>query len=393
MAIIKCPECGRQISDKAPFCPNCGVQIAGKIIKCPQCGEVYFRDQEMCPICNHPTPKTDITPTNQVTATPQQSAENAVPQSSTEQSSGAPSETNETDWSQPPVRKRKNHGLVVLICIFLVALVAVLFYFYKQAENTKEQESYEYAMKSTDPTVMDSYLSNYPNAPEAHRDSVTARLEQIKQMDTDWSNAVVSGSKEALLDYLAKHPDSQHRIEAQFKIDSIDWEFASNQNTLEAVQNYLNSHPNGRYIEQATTMLKTLKAKTVMPEEKSKVTSVLRRFFQNVNSKNGGGLADCVTPVLTNFLGKSDASRDDVISFMNKIYKDDITNMNWRLGSDMKIDKKDIGDEVYEYSVQCSASQEVEHSDASKETLHYRITATVSPDNQISAMKMVKILN
>ena len=31
MAIIKCPECGNPVSDKAPFCPKCGVEIAGKI--------------------------------------------------------------------------------------------------------------------------------------------------------------------------------------------------------------------------------------------------------------------------------------------------------------------------------------------------------------------------
>ena len=28
MALIKCPECGKKISDKAPSCPNCG---------CPKC--------------------------------------------------------------------------------------------------------------------------------------------------------------------------------------------------------------------------------------------------------------------------------------------------------------------------------------------------------------------
>lgn len=28
MALIKCPECGRQISDKAASCPNCGCPIA-----------------------------------------------------------------------------------------------------------------------------------------------------------------------------------------------------------------------------------------------------------------------------------------------------------------------------------------------------------------------------
>ena len=56
MAIIKCPECGRQISDKAPTCPSCGVEIAGKITKCPNCGEVYFNYLEMCPNCQTPNP-------------------------------------------------------------------------------------------------------------------------------------------------------------------------------------------------------------------------------------------------------------------------------------------------------------------------------------------------
>lgn len=28
MALIKCPECAREISDRAPVCPNCGVPIA-----------------------------------------------------------------------------------------------------------------------------------------------------------------------------------------------------------------------------------------------------------------------------------------------------------------------------------------------------------------------------
>ena len=52
MAIIKCPECGHQISDKAPICPSCGVEIAGKITRCTNCGEVYFNDQQLCPSCH-----------------------------------------------------------------------------------------------------------------------------------------------------------------------------------------------------------------------------------------------------------------------------------------------------------------------------------------------------
>lgn len=32
MAIIKCPECGRDVSDKAPACPNCGNPIAAQMV-------------------------------------------------------------------------------------------------------------------------------------------------------------------------------------------------------------------------------------------------------------------------------------------------------------------------------------------------------------------------
>lgn len=28
MALMKCPECGKEISDKAMLCPNCGYPIA-----------------------------------------------------------------------------------------------------------------------------------------------------------------------------------------------------------------------------------------------------------------------------------------------------------------------------------------------------------------------------
>jgi hypothetical protein len=54
MAIIKCPECGHQISEKATICPSCGVEIAGKVAKCAHCGEVFFKDDGFCPHCYTP---------------------------------------------------------------------------------------------------------------------------------------------------------------------------------------------------------------------------------------------------------------------------------------------------------------------------------------------------
>jgi hypothetical protein len=32
MALIKCPECSKDVSDKAPACPNCGAPIAAATV-------------------------------------------------------------------------------------------------------------------------------------------------------------------------------------------------------------------------------------------------------------------------------------------------------------------------------------------------------------------------
>lgn len=37
MALIKCPGCGKDISENAQACPNCGEPIDTSV-KCPKCG-------------------------------------------------------------------------------------------------------------------------------------------------------------------------------------------------------------------------------------------------------------------------------------------------------------------------------------------------------------------
>lgn len=49
MAMINCPECGKEISDKAISCPNCGAIIKKKF--CQHCGEQIDSDCVICPKC------------------------------------------------------------------------------------------------------------------------------------------------------------------------------------------------------------------------------------------------------------------------------------------------------------------------------------------------------
>ena len=96
---------------------------------------------------------------------------------------------------------------------------------------------------------------------------------------------------------------------------------------------------------------------------------------------------------MDSFLGKTDASPSDVVTFMKKIYKDDITNMNWRLGNDFQIDKKPLDNDEYEYSVQFSVSQDITRTDANKEKhAKYLIKAKVDANHLISSFNMTKVL-
>lgn len=52
MALINCPECGREISDQALSCPNCGAPIKPIDKKfCKFCGEQIDKDCVVCPKC------------------------------------------------------------------------------------------------------------------------------------------------------------------------------------------------------------------------------------------------------------------------------------------------------------------------------------------------------
>lgn len=53
MALIKCRECGNEISDKAISCPQCGAPQSMK--KCNECGSEISDKAISCPKCGAPT--------------------------------------------------------------------------------------------------------------------------------------------------------------------------------------------------------------------------------------------------------------------------------------------------------------------------------------------------
>lgn len=471
MAMIKCPECGHVISDRAPSCPSCGAKIENEVVKCPVCGEAYFKEQAECPHCHHRTanastmenehPNNVVPPAPQSpsagvadTNVPQQPSNNAYvqptvtpvaaqqqqnvygnsqgmqsqanqpvnnayqgqPVQSTQQQGGYQAQPAQpTNGPQPQFgnTQQPQYGQVPpqtpppgtqqpqnknILTIALISVVALLFiglgaYFFFGSSGNKEQQAYEYALNSNDPAVLESYLNNYRDADPMHRDKISQQLAQLKQSELDWTNTMVSGSKTALADFLSKYPNSSHKAEAERKIDSLDWLVAKKANTAEAYNLYVTEHPNGVYIDEANNSLNVAKTKNITPKEKEMLALVFRSVFRSINDRDDEGLTSNFSDFLSSFLGKSNASKSDVIAFLNKIYKDDITAMEWRANNDMKITKREIGIDEYEYSVDFSAKQKIEREDEDQETeANYRIKAKVNPDGKITELNMVKVI-
>ncbi len=148
--------------------------------------------------------------------------------------------------------------------------------------------------------------STYKDADEAHRDSIMAHLDLLKQNDQDWTNAVVSGSKEALEAYLQKYPNSLHKQEALLKIDSLDWNVAkAGRYSGMPTRHISDAHTDGAHIEEAENALKKVKSRDLQPEEKQMVSGLFRQFFQSINSHNADGLTATCEDILSSLLGRT----------------------------------------------------------------------------------------
>ena len=248
--IIKCPECGHQVSDKAPVCPSCGVEIAGHIIKCSHCGELYLKEESSCPNCHHTEHHIESSVTAAEHHTSEAANESKVQEPvvlmsvDKEEATGnddviipvEETEEHETDnyddktqdtFNEPKTEEEavdadfimddnadeevianaeaiaedeeestpdKNNHLSLAVSLLIAAITAaVLLFLYNQgvgaSKANNEQEAFAQAMSSSEPTVLKNYLKENPTASKAHRDSISARLKVLTTTTHDMQQA------------------------------------------------------------------------------------------------------------------------------------------------------------------------------------------------------------
>lgn len=477
MAIIKCPECGHQVSDKAPLCPSCGIHIAGNVIRCRNCGYLYLKDEHICPNCHFDadeeteeeknkknTEQEKVTKEQTNDGTETDTLEDAINETQddednedeaegpafidddnfndeleeedvidpnteevneaieTEQINTVKSESdngdeennNDSDAENKDEKPMSGRTSALIISFVIAAILcAVLFYFYKDANDQREQKDFEKALKSPDdPMALQTYLDNNKNAPREHLDSIYNLLEKQQKKynpndtlnkktnandkdkekkaeenseELDWQAASQSKNTQALKGFLAKYPQTTHKKEVEDLIEALDWGAAGMSNTIEAYKSYLTAHPEGKHAEEAKEKIKSLNALQAKPEDVEKVRSLFSSFFRGINAKDKGRLQSTTSAGMNvNYSGKSGSPAQ----YMTDIYQADITNMLWRLNNDFKVTKRQVGEGKYEYTANFTATQEVTRKEQGKSTLKYVVSGRLNADGKITSLSV-----
>lgn len=382
--IIKCPECGHQVSDKAPICPSCGVEIAGHLIKCSYCGEIYLKEDAVCPNCHHSASTDNSVNEDDVKTEPvKDDSQNNGDYSEAETSSvelvvsaesieeeprldGTPTqdtltiespssdaEVSTDDMIVKPESKNNNHTPLFVSLLIALVICAVLLFFYKRGNDNHEAEEYKIALKSNNRQVMEQYLEDYPNAPLIHINSIRDLLKQTQQNNDEWGRVIQQNTIASYKAYLETHPNTPYKNEILKRVEELYWNDVVNQNTEAAYLGYREKYPKGIHVKEADEKLKIMLDNTSTPSEEKVAVSAVRQFLQGLNSKSTSKI-EGVTASSFNFLGAGGATIADVSKYMReKLYQADVKEITWQLGTVLNAttDKLDDGTTVQKITI------------------------------------------
>lgn len=254
MSLIKCPECGDEVSSKADVCPHCGVAIAGNVKRCPVCQSYVLMAATSCPHCNTKF----IVPDEQAqTADSKAGGDESImlePSIETKPADAATQQPVVVEGadSQPAPQPKKSGAFWWIVLIALLALaVAGVFFLEHRSHAEAEAKAYALLANCTDPLNYEDFIARFPKS--EHIADVRHRLAELNRIDEVWEKTCNSMDVLELQAFIDTHPGSTYKKVALHKIDSLDWRNADRLGTAAAYDTYISRHDNGEYVTQAYT--------------------------------------------------------------------------------------------------------------------------------------------
>lgn len=155
MTLVKCPECGNKISNKAEICPYCGISFKAvnnganskyETVLCPYCKKSYVRikeSEEVCPYCGKPIIKKES------------ESKFSMSEKIKEFGKAKDSIGVETLKSSFKLKKIILPISILVICVCLIGIIQLI----KHFKNVEEEKLYGRVLKAQE-TIVNQYGDN-----------------------------------------------------------------------------------------------------------------------------------------------------------------------------------------------------------------------------------------
>ena len=243
MALIICPECGREISSRARSCPHCGAEN---------------KELQQPATASHQEHKTT---------------------------------------AHKKERKISNKKIRLILLCSLVGIILtggigwLLYHNYQQAK----EEEMEYDMLMEDFSIADAetFLLKHPET--EHKKDIQDNIALYQRYEQEWAKIVTSTNVDDFAMFRSKFPNSPFDQRAYDKIDSLDWPYAKRSDTEGALQKYLDMHPDGKFAEMAREQKQFIIDSRPTDEERSTIGRIINAYFAALTDNNKEALSNITT--------------------------------------------------------------------------------------------------
>jgi len=119
--------------------------------------------------------------------------------------------------------------------------------------------------------------------------SAVALVAACSSAENDWNKATAANTVAAYETYLQKHPDGNHRAEADARITKLNesdaWNQATQANTVQSYQDYLQKKPDGEHAQQARDAIESIQRANDWSQAKLAGTSAALQDFLKKHDK------------------------------------------------------------------------------------------------------------
>ena len=146
-------------------------------------------------------------------------------------------------------------------------------------------------------------------------------------------------------------------------------------------------------MDEAKEKFDTLDAERVSADDNERLHILFVSYFNALGQGNESALLATLDDILTEFLHKGNASKNDVINHMRKLHDSEgVAGMSFRVNDNMTIKKEKAADDTAIYDVTFSVDQTISHADAHDSFVTFKVHAKVNSHFLISQLNMQKIV-